>query len=75
MAVSYTHLDVYKRQSQYNVKRAISEIVDKEDPGNPLTDSQISELLHESGVFVARRTVAKYRSQMGIPASNRRKRL
>ncbi len=61
--------------SQYNVKRAISEIVDKEDPRNPLTDSQISELLHENGVFVARRTVAKYRSQMGIPASNRRKRL
>jgi len=59
--------------SQYNVKRAISEIVGNEDPRNPLTDNQISEVLSRNGIFVARRTVAKYRSQLGIPASNRRK--
>ncbi|HHY68632.1 MAG TPA: RNA polymerase factor sigma-54 [Bacillota bacterium] len=61
--------------SQYNIKKGIEEIVSQEDPRNPLTDDQIREVLSESGIDIARRTVAKYRSQLGIPASNRRKRL
>ncbi|HHY11397.1 MAG TPA: RNA polymerase factor sigma-54 [Firmicutes bacterium] len=61
--------------SQYNIKKLIEEIVCNEDPGAPLTDSQIAESLGRQGVEVARRTVAKYRSQLGIPPSNRRKKL
>ena len=49
--------------------------IDSEDPLRPLSDQQISELLEKEGVSVARRTVAKYRGQLGVPAvSKRRKR-
>ena len=61
--------------SQYNIKRMIEEMVRNEDPGAPLTDSQIAHGLNSQGVEIARRTVAKYRSQLGIPPSNRRKKL
>ncbi len=61
--------------SQYNVKRLIEEIVESEDPKTPLTDMQIVERLGQEGVDIARRTVAKYRSQLGIPPSNRRRKL
>jgi RNA polymerase sigma-54 factor len=53
----------------------IEEMVRNEDPGAPLTDSQIAHGLNSQGVEIARRTVAKYRSQLGIPPSNRRKKL
>lgn len=61
--------------SQYNIKKLIQEIVDSEDLKSPLTDSQIVEQLGQEGVDIARRTVAKYRSQLGIPPSNRRRKL
>ena len=61
--------------SQYNIKRMIEQIVRDEDPRAPLTDGQIAEELRSQGVQVARRTVAKYRSQLGILPSNRRKKL
>jgi RNA polymerase sigma-54 factor len=64
-----------KEVSQYNIKRTIEELVNNEDPENPLTDNQIVELLTQEGISIARRTVAKYRSQLGIPPSNRRRRL
>lgn len=61
--------------SQYNIKKLIEQMVRSEDPGNPLTDSQIAHALNRRGIDIARRTVAKYRSQLGIPPSNRRKKL
>ncbi|HAF66932.1 MAG TPA: RNA polymerase sigma-54 factor [Clostridiales bacterium UBA9857] len=61
--------------SQYNLKKLIEQMVRSEDPGNPLTDSQIAHALNRRGIDIARRTVAKYRSQLGIPPSNRRKKL
>ncbi|MEK7221328.1 MAG: hypothetical protein AAB253_09030 [candidate division NC10 bacterium] len=46
-----------------------------EDSGRPLSDQKIVEILRrEHGVEIARRTVAKYRGQLRIPASSRRKR-
>lgn len=56
------------------VKRVLEEVVAGEDKGNPLTDQKIALALQKRGVKISRRTVAKYREQLGIPSSNLRKR-
>lgn len=53
----------------------LREIIEKEDKRNPLSDSQIVALLHAKGQVISRRTVAKYRNLMKIPAANMRKRV
>ncbi len=55
------------------VKQAIREMVDVETPRNPLSDQEIVEQLSDRGVKVARRTIAKYRDQLGILPSHLRK--
>ncbi len=57
------------------VQAMIKTLVEKEDPKNPLTDDQISEILMSRGIKVARRTVAKYRAKMKIASSSRRKKI
>ena len=59
--------------SSAGIKRDIKDIIDGENKKKPLSDDAISKLLKEKGVSVARRTVAKYREEMGIPSSSRRK--
>lgn len=59
--------------SSSSVKAMIKEIVGGEDPRKPLSDQKIVSLLDEKGVHLARRTVAKYREQIGIMTSSRRK--
>ena len=55
------------------VRALITQFVSAEDPARPLSDSQLSEMLAEQGIHVARRTVAKYREALRIaPASMRR---
>jgi RNA polymerase sigma-54 factor len=55
------------------VKETLQAIVDNEDKLNPYSDDKIVELMKEKGITLARRTIAKYRVEMGIPAvSNRR---
>jgi len=56
------------------VKKLLQEYIAGEDPGNPLTDQQLVERLRQRGISLARRTVAKYRDELGIPAANKRKR-
>ena len=56
------------------VKALIKKIVTAEDPDNPLSDGEISDSLENRGVKVARRTVAKYRIAMNIPARKNRRR-
>lgn len=60
-------------QSVYELFRIIREIVDAEDKSNPLTDQVLQERLAEQGYNVARRTVAKYREQLGIPVARLRR--
>ena len=60
-------------QSVYELFRVIREIVDGEDKSNPLTDQVLQERLAGMGYNVARRTVAKYREQLGIPVARLRK--
>jgi RNA polymerase sigma-54 factor len=56
------------------VKARIQQLVDEEPPAKPLSDSKISAILEKAGIQVARRTVAKYRDQLGIlPTSQRRR--
>lgn len=56
-----------------SVKDTVGEIIAREDPRHPLSDSGIVELLREKGIVLARRTVAKYRDELHIlPASLRR---
>jgi RNA polymerase sigma-54 factor len=55
------------------VRALIQQFVEAEDAGKPLSDSQLSDMLAEQGITVARRTVAKYREALRIaPASQRR---
>ena len=57
------------------VKSKIKNLISKEDLKKPLSDQKIADILKESGVNIARRTVAKYREAMNILPSSRRKRL
>ena len=58
-----------------SIKSQIQKLVDDEPPKNPLTDQQIVEMFDRKGVKIARRTVAKYRDQLGILPARMRKRL
>lgn len=55
------------------IHRILREVTDAEDHANPLTDEQLADMLAERGFKVARRTVAKYREQIGIPVARMRK--
>ncbi|MBR4253794.1 MAG: RNA polymerase factor sigma-54 [Lentisphaeria bacterium] len=55
------------------VKEYIREAVKNENPAHPLSDQKIVEGLKKKGLDVARRTVAKYREELGIPSSQGRK--
>ncbi|OQX84967.1 RNA polymerase sigma-54 factor [candidate division KSB1 bacterium 4484_87] len=59
--------------SNKEIKERIRAIIDKEDKKAPLNDSKIAEMLKDDGFHIARRTIAKYREQMGIPISRLRK--
>ena len=56
-----------------SVKKIIAEMIAKEDVKHPLADQKIVELLEERGIQLARRTVAKYREQLHILPSSKRK--
>ncbi len=55
------------------VRALIKQFVAAEDPGKPLSDSQLSQMLEEQGIQVARRTVAKYREALKIAPANLRR--
>ncbi len=55
------------------VKEKIKELIDNEDKRKPLGDDDIVKLLKKEGITLARRTVAKYRKQMNIPSSHKRR--
>lgn len=55
------------------VKENIKKMIENEDENKPLSDSKIMKTLQREGVRLARRTVAKYREELGIPSSDKRK--
>ncbi len=57
-----------------SIRQRIKEMIKNENPDKPLTDNAISKALSQENITIARRTVAKYREQMGIlPVKHRRK--
>ncbi|BAI80514.1 DNA-directed RNA polymerase sigma 54 factor [Deferribacter desulfuricans SSM1] len=56
-----------------DIKELIKDIIDKEDKRKPFSDEKIVEILAKKGIKIARRTVAKYRDELGIPATSKRK--
>ena len=61
--------------STRELKKALQECVDTEDKHKPLTDDELVEQMTMKGYKVARRTIAKYRDQLGIPKARLRKEL
>jgi len=61
--------------SARGIKAQIEKLVADEDAKHPLTDQAIVNILKESGVQIARRTVAKYRDQLGVLSARMRKRV
>ena len=59
--------------SNTSVKDMIAEIFKAEEPSNPLSDQEVVKMLKENGIVIARRTVAKYRTELNILPSNLRK--
>jgi RNA polymerase sigma-54 factor len=59
--------------SNTSVKDMIAEIFRNEDPSKPLSDQEVVAMLKEKGIVIARRTVAKYRTELNILPSNLRK--
>ena len=60
--------------STTTVKEKIREMIEKEDPAKPLSDRAISDTLNQMGIQAARRTIAKYREELDILPSSKRKR-
>jgi RNA polymerase sigma-54 factor len=59
--------------SLINLKRLVKKMIEEEDAAHPLTDDQIAQHLHDKGICVTRRTVAKYREDMRIPSTHQRR--
>lgn len=63
------------QSSSVAIQALIREMIEAEPPAKPISDMKICEALEKQGLEVARRTVAKYREQMNIPPSSKRKSL
>jgi RNA polymerase sigma-54 factor len=61
--------------STREIKKILQGCIEKEDKRKPLTDDRLSVILNEKGYHIARRTVAKYREQLGLPVARLRKEL
>ena len=57
-----------------NVKQSLRELIAEEDASRPFSDQDLAEILAGKGIKLSRRTVAKYREELNIPTSNRRRR-
>jgi RNA polymerase sigma-54 factor len=58
----------------HELGRAVRAVLEGEDPRQPLSDEEVARELAGRGLVLARRTVASYRRQLGIPSSFRRRR-
>lgn len=59
--------------STREVKKILTDLIEAENKKKPLSDQKLTKLLNEKGYNIARRTVAKYREQLGIPVARLRK--
>ncbi len=70
---SFFHQSVGGDHTANRVKQKIRELIDSENKAKPLSDQAISKALIAEGMDVARRTVAKYRTEMDIPTKSGRR--
>jgi len=61
--------------STREIKRILQDCIENEEKRKPLTDDRLMAILNEKGYQIARRTVAKYREQLGLPVARLRKEL
>ncbi|NAS32161.1 RNA polymerase factor sigma-54 [Flavobacteriaceae bacterium R38] len=61
--------------STREIKKILETVIEEEDKKKPLTDDKLASLLKDKGYPIARRTVAKYREQLGIPVARLRKQI
>ena len=61
--------------SNAQIRQRIQALIQEEDPAAPLSDQQLLCLLQEEGISVSRRTIAKYRQELGIPGTYARKKV
>jgi len=67
--------DTGEEVSTREIKKILKECIENEDKKHPVTDEKLALILKEKSYIVARRTVAKYREQLGIPVARMRKEL
>lgn len=68
-----TQTDKGEEISTREVKQILKELIEQEDKRKPLTDEVLTTILQDKGYVIARRTVAKYREQLGMPVARLRK--
>jgi len=72
--LSSVHNSLGEDVSASRARDEIRELVASENPQKPYSDQLLSELLNKKDIVVSRRTVTKYREELGIPSSIKRKR-
>jgi RNA polymerase sigma-54 factor len=68
-----TETDAGDAMSWTAVQAKLKDVIEAEDPQKPLSDDALVDEMKKQGIEIARRTVAKYRSQLGIPTARQRK--
>lgn len=63
-----------EKMSSKSIKHMLEGMIGEEDPTRPLSDEQIAQLFKKKGIRISRRTVAKYRQELGIPSTMSRRR-
>ncbi|MEO0570238.1 MAG: RNA polymerase factor sigma-54 [Bacteroidota bacterium] len=61
--------------STKEIKKILETVINEEDKKKPLTDDKLAKILKDRGYPIARRTVAKYREQLGLPVARLRKQI
>ncbi len=61
--------------STLRIKEQLREIINGEDPNDPYSDDKLAEIFKKKGIPIARRTIAKYREQLGIPVARLRRKI
>lgn len=69
------HTESGEEVSSREVKKILSNAIEAEDKSKPLTDDKLAVILKAKGYTIARRTIAKYREQLGIPVARMRREL
>ena len=68
------HKENLEEISSIQIKNELKSIIENENKEKPYSDQEIAAIFNKKGIHISRRTIAKYREQIGLPSSNKRKR-